>query len=143
MSLGCAIGGHRAEARQTYNGGYYFGLCRRCGDYLIRSAHGEWRSVPPGHKVVWKAGRHNHSLEPDFEGALPVVCGEPALLSPPRRPRRTHNGALVPLRPRQARAAAAVADEEAGDDVRFPRMLFLGVLAGAGVKMLFGLAGGR
>lgn len=141
MSLGCAIGGHKAEGRQTYNSGYYFGLCRRCGDYLIRSAHGEWQSVPPGHKVVWKAGRHSHSLEPDFEGALPVVCGE-ARLSPPRRPRR-HSRALVPLRQRPAAGATAGAASEECDDIRFPRLLFLGVLAGAGVKMLLGLAGGR
>ena len=29
--------------------------------------------APPGHRVVWKSGRHQHSVAPDLSGALPVL----------------------------------------------------------------------
>ena len=145
MNLRCAIGGHAAGPEPVYNSGYYFSPCRRCGRYLLRSARGGWGVVPPGHRIVWKAGRHSHSLEADYSGVLPAVR-RPA--APPARPAaRRSNRALTRLRPSGPApsgggAALAMAAEEGGD-YSCPRLLLAAVVVGAGLKTIFGTAFGR
>lgn len=144
MNIGCAIGGHAAGPDPVYNSGYYFSPCRRCGRYLLRSARGVWGVVPPGHRIVWKAGRHSHSLEADYSGVLPIV-GQPAAAQLPVRPAaRRSNRALVRLRPAGAAGAftAAEAPEESGD-YACPRLLLAAVVVGAGLKLVLGSAFGR
>ena len=140
MSLRCAIGGHAAGPEPVYNSGYYFSPCRHCGRYLLRSAGGEWGTVPIGHRIVWKAGRHSHSLEADYTGVLPVACGQTNL---PVRPRRRSNRALVPLRSAPAGGGAAAVEQEESGDYPHPRLLLAAVVVGAGLKMIFGSAFGR
>ncbi len=144
MNLQCAIGGHAAGPDPVYNSGYYFSPCRRCGRYLLRSARGGWGVVPPGHRIVWKAGRHSHSLEADYSGVLPILRQDSRL--PVRQSARRSNRALIRLRP-AGRAgagafAAAEAPEESGD-YAYPRLLLAAVIVGAGLKMVLGSTLGR
>ena len=144
MNLRCAIGGHAAGADPVYNSGYYFSPCRHCGRYLLRSARSGWGPVPEGHRIVWKVGRHSHSLEADYAGVLPVVRQQARL---PERPgARRSNRALVRLQPPRlagaGASAAAEAAEESGD-YQYPRLLLTAVIIGAGLKMIFGSAFGR
>ena len=142
MNLRCAIGGHAAETDPVYNSGYFFSPCRRCGRYLLRSARSGWAPVPPGHRIVWKAGRHSHSLEADYAGVLPVVRHEPGL--PARASVRRSNRALVRLNsPRPAAAGAAAAVEEESGDYPYPGLLLAAVVVGAGLKMILGSTFGR
>jgi hypothetical protein len=144
MNLQCAIGGHAAGPDPVYNSGYYFSPCRRCGRYLLRSARGGWGVVPPGHRIVWKAGRHSHSLEADYSGVLPIVRQGSQL--PVRQAARRSNRALVRLRPAGASGAGAFAapqaPEESGD-YAYPRLLLAAVIVGAGLKMVLGSTFGR
>ena len=144
MNLQCAIGGHAAGPDPVYNSGYYFSPCRRCGRYLLRSARGGWGVGPPGHRIVWKAGRHSHSLEADYSGVLPIVRQDRSL--PVRHPVRRSNRALVRLRPAGATGAAAFAAREAPEesgDYAYPRLLLAAVIVGAGLKMVLGSTLGR
>ena len=142
MNLRCAIGGHAARPRPVYNSGYYFSACQRCGRHLLRSARGDWDTAPAGHRIVWKPGRHSHSLEADYAGLLPAA-GPDAALPAARRPRRTGR-ALVRIRPRRlAGVGASAAAAEESWDYPYPRLLLTAVIVGAGLKMLFGTAFGR
>ena len=143
MKFQCAIGGHSATSDPVYNSGYYFTACRRCGRHLLRSARGDWRTAPAGHRIVWKAGRHSHSLEADYAGLLPIAGPASALPATPR-PRARHRW-LVPVRPpRPARAGGPAAEEaEESGDYPYPRLLLTAVILGAGLKLLFGFASGR
>ncbi|HWT14064.1 MAG TPA: hypothetical protein VN231_15020 [Allosphingosinicella sp.] len=142
MTLGCTIAGHKAAADAVYNSGYYFSACRRCGRSLVRSAAGAWGPVPPGHRVIWKAGRHSHSLEADYTGVLPIVQDEPALPRS-RSPALAAGRSLIRMRPSWSAAAGGSGPAEENGDYQYPRLLLLAVLLGAGVKMLLGLASGR
>ena len=142
MSVRCAIGGHRAAPRQVYNSGFYFSACRRCGRDLVRPPHGLWQTAPAGHRIVWKAGRHFHSVEADYADVLPVVVQRLALPAPPspfaswrRDLVRLGRGARVP-------AMAAAAREESGEPP-FPRLLLMAVMVGAGLKVLLSLGTAR
>lgn len=142
MNLRCAIGGHAAGPEPVYNSGYYFSPCRHCGRYLLRSGSGAWGIVPPGHRIVFKAGRHSHSLEADYSGVLPIVRHPAA--PPARNPGRRSNRALVRLpSPRPATTAADAAAAEADGDYPYPRLLLAAVVVGAGLKMIFGSTFGR
>ena len=72
MSLLCFIQGHAASTEEVWNRGYSFSKCRRCQCDMIRS-DGEWETVPRGHRVVWKQGRHSHSRPAGFARNLPVL----------------------------------------------------------------------
>lgn len=139
MKIMCRLGGHRAAPDQVYNSGYYFAGCERCGRQLIRTARGEWSDVPAGYRVVWKPGRHSHSLEPDYAGVRPVVVPQlslPAL----RNPLLSWCRALIRLRPARGVVPAATrAAEVELDDCRYPRLLVAAVLVGAGLRMLLSL----
>ncbi len=56
MGLFCQLTGHRARPMPTWNRGYYFSRCRRCGADLIRTAFGRWEEAR-GFRVVWSPGR--------------------------------------------------------------------------------------
>lgn len=139
MSLLCALGGHEAGAGEVYNGGYYFARCRRCRRDMIRCG-ASWQMVPSGHRVAWKPGCHQHSLEPDLAGALPVLHRDANL--PAVRPRfASWSRDLVRrggLRPAPAAAAAAEREEP-----QYPRLLVIAALVGAGLQLIFSLGSGR
>jgi hypothetical protein len=137
----CRIGGHEAAPAQTYNGGFHFGHCRRCGNGMIRRGGG-WESVPKGHKVVWTAGWHApHSIEADYAAVLPVLHRD-SNLPAVRRPslgRQLVRLATCGRRTAQADPAAA-AKARAGAD--YPSLLVVAALLGAGLQLLLG-AGAR
>lgn len=140
MSLLCALGGHEAGPDEVYNGGYYFARCRRCRSDMIRCG-AAWRMVPDGHRVVWRSGRHQHSLEPDLSGALPVLHRE-ANLPAVRPPFASWSRDMIRLRRRApAKAAAAVAVER--EEPQYPPLLVLAALVGAGLQLIFSLGSGR
>lgn len=142
MSLLCALGGHEAGPGEIYNGGYYFARCRRCERDMIRCG-AAWQMVPGGHRVVWRSGRGQHSLEPDLSGALPVLHREANL--PAVRPRfASWSRDMVRLRrsaPASAAAAAVPAVER--EEPQYPRLLVLAALVGAGLQLIFSLGSGR
>ena len=144
MSLICALGGHEAGPGEVYNGGYYFARCRRCERDMIRCG-AAWQMVPSGHRVVWRSGRHQHSLEPDFAGALPVLHREANL--PAVRPAfASWSRDMVRLRRPRAAAAAAAAAAEAvleREEPQYPRLLIIAALVGAGLQLIFSLGSGR
>jgi hypothetical protein len=143
MSLLCALGGHEAGAREVYNGGYYFARCRRCERDMIRCG-GAWQMVPSGHRVVWRSGRGQHSLEPDLAGVLPVLHRD-ANLPAVRPPFASWSRDMVRLRrPAPGRAAAAAAEAVLErEEPQYPRLLVLAALVGAGLQLIFSLGSGR
>jgi hypothetical protein len=145
MSLLCALGGHEAGNGEVYNGGYYFARCRRCESDMIRSG-ASWQMVPSGHRVVWRSGRHQHSVEPDFAGVLPVLHRE-ANLPAVRPPFASWSRDVVRLRrsPGAAAAASAAADSALleKEEPQYPRLLIIAALVGAGLQLIFSLGSGR
>lgn len=142
MSLLCALGGHEAGAGEVYNGGYYFARCRRCRSDMIRSG-AAWQMVPGGHRVVWRSGRHQHSVEPSFAGVLPVLHREANL--PAVRPRfASWSRDIVRLRrPPAATAAASAAAVLEKEEPHYPGLLVIAALIGAGLQLIFSLGSGR
>lgn len=142
MSLLCALGGHEAGSGEVYNGGYYFARCRRCERDMIRSG-AAWQMVPSGHRVVWRSGRHQHSMEPTFAGVLPVLHRE-ANLPAVRPPFASWSRDVVRLRQAPsstgAQSAAAVLEKE---EPHYPRLLVIAALVGAGLQLIFSLGSGR
>jgi hypothetical protein len=142
MSLLCALGGHEAGSGEVYNGGYYFARCRRCERDMIRSG-AAWQMVPSGHRVVWRNGRHRHSVEPTFAGVLPVLHRE-ANLPAVRPPFASWSRDVVQLRRsdsgKNAASAAAVLEKE---EPHYPRLLVIAALVGAGLQLIFSLGTGR
>ena len=143
MSIVCAIAGHEAERRETYNCGFHFSRCRRCRRDMIRAA-GEWRMVPVGHRVAWKPGCHSHSIEPDYGRVLPVLHPQanlPAVRSGflswcrQLRHNATTRAAVDPDR--------AAVEVEARANQPYPRLLVLAALVGAGLQLLIGFGGRR
>ncbi|HEX8261441.1 MAG TPA: hypothetical protein VF547_01050 [Allosphingosinicella sp.] len=141
MSLLCALGGHEAGAREIYNGGYYFARCRRCERDMIRCG-AAWQMVPSGHRVVWRTGRHQHSLEPDLSGALPVLHRE-ANLPAVRPPFASWSRDMVKLRRAPAAAASAAAAVVEREEPHYPRLLVFAALVGAGLQLIFSLGSAR
>jgi hypothetical protein len=135
MSLLCAIGGHEAAPREVYNGGYYFSRCRRCGEDMVRTG-ASWDLVPEGHRVVWKSGRHNHSIEPDYDHALPVL--HPAANLPMVRPNFSSWSRALARR-RKAAAAPAPDVQNEVEEPHYPPLLVIAAIVGAGLQWLFGI----
>lgn len=143
MSILCAITGHEADRREVYNSGFHFSRCRRCGRDMIR-AGGEWRMVPGGHRVAWKAGCHSHSIEPDYGRVLPVLHDQANLPA-------VRSGFLSWCRQLKRNVAAraaidadqAAAEQEARVNEPYPRLLVLVALVGAGLQLLMGFSGRR
>ena len=138
MSLLCALGGHEAGSGEVYNGGYYFARCRRCERDMIRSG-AAWQMVPSGHRVVWRSGRHEHSVEPSFAGVLPILHRE-ANLPAVRPPFASWSRDMVQVR-RSPEPAGPVALEK--EEPHYPRLLVIAALVGAGLQLLFSLGSGR
>ena len=144
MSVRCAISGHKIAPRQTYNSGYYFSACARCGQDLVRAARRDWQAPPVGHRIVWKAGRRSHSIEADYADVLPVVLPGATLPALPS-PFASWSRDLVRLKRRtspQSLAMRAAAIDENGE-FPFPRLLLMAVMVGAGVKVLLSLGATR
>src|SRR3954471_18987697 len=138
MSLLCTLGGHEAGPGEVYNGGYYFSRCRRCRRDMIRCG-AAWQMVPGGHRVVWRSGRHQHSMEPDLAGVLPVLHRD-SNLPAVRPPFASWSRDMVRLRRRARKgpaAAAALAVER--EEPQYPQLLVLAALVGAGLQLLFSL----
>ena len=144
MSIFCAMGGHEAGPGETYNSGYWFGCCRRCGRDMIRTG-ASWDVVPPGHRVVWKSGPHSHAIEPDYSPVLPALHRDanlPAVRSPfASWSRQLLAGAGKPIRNGAAAPAAAAAEADEIADRPLPGLLIVVALVGAGLQLIFGLGG--
>ncbi|HEX8668192.1 MAG TPA: hypothetical protein VF727_07450 [Allosphingosinicella sp.] len=142
MSILCALAGHRAGDEGTYNSGYRFSSCRRCGRDMIRCGD-DWEPIPAGHRVVWKAGRHSHSVEPDYASVLPAVHRD-ANLPAVRTGFLSWSRQLSRVAARRrlfGTSACAVADEPEVET--YPGLLVLAALVGAGLQLVFGIGGRR
>ena len=54
MRLWCALAGHAPDAGlATWNLGYCFSRCERCGRDIVRTGEGRWK-VPHGYRIVWR-----------------------------------------------------------------------------------------
>ena len=136
MGLMCAIGCHEAAAREVYNCGYHFSRCRRCGRDMIR-AGAAWSLVPPGHRVVWKAGRQYHSVAPDFAHALPVLLRTAKL--PAGRPAFISWSRTLQRKPRRSAAqTVAIVEAQAGEP-QYPVLLIVATIVGAGLQLFLGI----
>ena len=137
MSILCRLGGHEAAEGETYNSGYWFGHCKKCGRDMLRSG-ARWEPVPDGHRVVWKSGRHNHSLDPDYASVLPTLHRE-ANLPAVRPPFASWNRQLMRLAGRgigKAETAGGGGDEP--EERPYPGLLIVAALIGAGLQLIFG-----
>jgi hypothetical protein len=143
MKVTCILAGHRAAPRQAYNGGFHFSRCRRCGYDMIRSS-GEWQGVPKGHRVAWKAGRHSHSLEPDYARVLPILHDQ-ANLPAVRSSFLSWSRQLVTFgaRLRTEPAKPPAEDAEASENRPYPRLVVIAALVGMGLQLLFGFGSVR
>ena len=141
MSLLCALGGHEAGAGEVYNGGYYFARCRRCERDMIRSG-AAWQMVPSGHRVVWRSGRHQHSVEPSFAGVLPVLHRD-SNLPAVRPPFASWSRDMVRLKGSSAAEAPSAEAALEREDYHYPRLLVLAALVGAGLQLIFSLGSSR
>jgi hypothetical protein len=131
MKLICTIRGHRAAAGEIYNGGYHFSRCERCGEDMIRSGR-SWKTVPQGHRVVWKSGPAWHSLEPDLSAHLPVLRREGQVDRSPSARLRRPGGTLALAGP----GAAELGD---GYDEAVPPATLFCVALATGLHLLFAL----
>ena len=138
MSILCRLGGHEAAPGETYNSGYWFGHCRKCGRDMLRSG-ARWEPVPDGHRVVWKSGRHSHSLDPDYAGVLPTLHRE-ANLPAVRPPFLSWSRQLMRLAGRGVGEAPSARADEAPEQP-YPGLLILAALVGAGLQLVFGFGG--
>lgn len=138
MSILCRLGGHEAAPGETYNSGYWFGHCRKCGRDMLRSG-ARWEPVPDGHRVVWKTGRHSHSLDPDYAGVLPTLHRE-ANLPAVRPPFLSWSRQLMRLAGRGVGETPSARADEAPEQP-YPGLLILAALVGAGLQLVFGFGG--
>ena len=144
MKIVCALAGHEPDGRQAYNGGFHFSRCRRCRRDMVRSS-GPWDAVPVGHRVAWKSGRHSHSLDPDFSGALPVLHPQanlpmvrPSFMSWNRQLAR-----LLRAKPRKPGVPSDGAEAERAAKEPYPKLIVIVALIGAGLQILFSFGSGR
>ena len=141
MSLMCTLSGHRPAIRQVYNAGYYFSACARCGTDLVRASAEDWHAPPRGHRIVWKRGRHSHSIEADYSAFLPVAVPSASLPAVPSAFAARRRELVRLRRPAAARTATLAVEENA--DFRCPRVLLWAVMLGAGIKVLLTLGTAR
>ena len=125
MRILCHIHSHQPGCSGTWNQGFCFSRCERCGSDLIRSGGG-WEPVPQGHRVVWKSGPHRHSLQDGFRRGVPVPS-------------------TGPLRPRCGEQAPATRDGNGPEeeDGSYPYALDLAAVVGAGLQLLLRGRSGR
>ena len=145
MNIKCRLAGHRPAQRQFYNSGYWFSACAQCGEDLVRTPRGRWHAAPDGHRIVWKSGRHAHSVEADYAHVLPVAVPTHALPALPS-PFTSWARDLMPWRSpalRGRRGGAAAIETNEMTDFRCSRALLVAVMLGAGLKMLLTFGGAR
>jgi hypothetical protein len=130
MRLLCGLTGHEPASAEVYNGGYFFSHCRRCGGDMLRSGD-RWGTAPAGHRVVWKSGRHSHSVEPDYERVRPIL--HPTANLPMARPRFSSWSRQMVGRP--AIGPAAPADEP--QESPYPRLLVAVAMVAGALQLLF------
>lgn len=140
MNLLCRLAGHNPGPLNRYNGGFHFGACERCGVQLMRSSGLPWQPPPPGHRIVWKSGRHEHSVAPDFADFLPVLAG--TRLPARRNPFLSWCRDMVPARRARARAGAMPCVER-DDEYRHPRLVLAVTLFAAAFSLLTDLISPR
>lgn len=138
MSLLCTVQGHAPSSEQVWNRGYSFAKCRRCSCDMIRS-DGEWRTVPRGHKVVWKNGYHEHSRPAGYVRNLPILYRH----VPDQLPAPWFGGwykhVLMLAGGGSAErlcAPALAAEDPEREPNQYPYLLALAALAGAGLQLL-------
>ncbi|MDP8994275.1 MAG: hypothetical protein M3N07_04700 [Pseudomonadota bacterium] len=138
MSLLCFIQGHAPASDEVWNRGYSFSKCRRCHCDLIRS-DGEWETVPRGHRVAWKKGRHHHSRPPGYVRNLPVLyrLGAASLPAPWFGGWYRHILMLAAGGGGRAAAPSLPADDPEREPRQYPYLLALAAVAGAGLQLLF------
>lgn len=144
MRMICTLAGHQPGGREAYNGGFHFSRCRRCRRDMFRSG-GTWETVPAGHRVTWKSGRHSHSLEPDFSGALPVLHHQANL--PAVRPDfaswSRQLARILRAAPSKEKPECDGAEAERKVKEPYPRLIVIVALIGAGLQMLVSFGSGR
>ena len=135
MSILCALGGHEADRGETYNSGFYFSACRRCGQDMMRSG-ATWQVVPRGHRIVWKGGRHNHSLDADYAVHAPVVHRDSNL--PAVKPSYVSwNRQLVRIAgPGIGGAGGSAQQTGEREEPAYPYLLALAAIVGAGLQLV-------
>ncbi|MFN3388172.1 MAG: hypothetical protein ACK40O_04525 [Allosphingosinicella sp.] len=136
MSILCRLGGHEAAAGETSNSGYWFGRCRKCGRDMLRSG-ARWEPVPDGHRVVWKSGRHSHSLQPDYAGVLPTLHRD-ANLPAVRPPFASWSRQLMRLAGRGIGRPAEPEPRDEPAERPYPGLLIVAALVGASLQLVFG-----
>ena len=144
MSIWCLIEGHEPGEEQVWNRGYLFSKCRRCATDMIRS-DGDWTIVPPGHRVVWKSGRHEHSRPAAYSRNLPVLyraakAGLPALWWEGgwyKQVLALAGGGTA----ERLSGPAAQAEEAERDGRQLPYVLAAAAVLGAGIQLLFASRG--
>ncbi len=72
MNIMCLVQHHAGGDYGVWNEGYCFSHCTRCHCDLIRTS-GNWRAIPRGYRVIWRAGHHSHAIPSDFKRNLPLV----------------------------------------------------------------------
>ena len=136
MSLLCRLAGHVPEGDPIWNYGYSFARCGRCRSDIIHSGE-QWSLVPRGHRVVWKAGFHQHSIPADYRRTLPVLHeGEKAL---PRQPLHVWHRQLLLLASNPHSSSddpIPSAGEEEDPEPRYPALFALAILAGMTVELV-------
>jgi hypothetical protein len=138
----CNVVGHRPGLLQIYNGGFYFGRCDRCDVPLMRTSDPRWRPAPAGHRIVWKPGRHQHSIEPNLNHFLPVALDCPTL--PARRsPFLSWCRDLVGKPVRSRPHATAHIGAEPDWNHRHPRLALAATLVAAGISLVVNLLAPR
>lgn len=138
MSILCFIQGHSPSDEQVWNRGYSFARCHRCSCDMIRS-DADWEAVPRGHRVVWKAGPHEHSRPAGYVRNLPILYrdvrgGVPALWSGGwyRQVLALAGGGTA-----ESMAAPAVAlDGAEREPAQIPVLIALAAVAGAGLQLI-------
>ena len=142
MNLVCRLAGHSPSPLSRYNGGFHFGACERCGVQMMRSSGLPWQPPPRGHRIVWKSGRHEHSMAPDFADYLPVLAG--TRLPARRNPFLSWCRDMVPARRAHARAnAGAMSCVERDDEYRHPRLVLVVTLFAAAFSLVTDLISPR
>jgi len=145
MSVLCFIQGHSPSEEQIWNRGFSFSKCRRCRCDMVRSA-ADWQVVPRGHKVVWKAGLHEHSRRAGSSRNLPILYRDAVRRGLPdswrggwyRQVLALAGGGVAQRSAAPAAAATAIAlDDPESDGKPFPYAIALAAIAGAGLQLLF------
>jgi hypothetical protein len=127
MSILCTLYAHYPQAQETWNRGYFFSRCERCGQDLVRT-DGDWEAVPHGHRVVWKGGEHRHSVASEYRRGVPVRYTAPGFARAA--------AILERLRQRDPEPLELTEREREEEEQRYPYLLAVAAIVGAGLQLL-------